>query len=234
MPLLRVRGHDVYTPTLTGMGERSHLIGMEIDLDTHIRDVVNVLEFEDLTDVILVGHSYAGCLLPGIAVAASQRLHHLVWLDAMVLNEEESMFECLGIMSQQQAREALTAIQGGDLSPLEGITDYNSDDLWCGRIYDIHDDDLRNLVKSKLTGHPLLTILTPLNAPGFDKLPISKTYISCTKGQIYRKRIFPRWVSPDRAAERGWSIIEVAAGHDLMVDNPELLADVLNNIADKS
>src|SRR3954453_21148411 len=87
-PLLRVAGHAVYTPTLTGLGERAHLLTREVGLETHIRDTVNVLECEELNDVILVGHSYGGIVITGTAERAPERVGHLVYLDAMVTLDE--------------------------------------------------------------------------------------------------------------------------------------------------
>src|SRR5262245_40465445 len=80
--LLRAGGHDVYTPTLTGLGERSHLVGPNVDLDLHIRDVCELLHYEDLRDVILVGHSYGGMVITGVADRAADRVARLVYLDA--------------------------------------------------------------------------------------------------------------------------------------------------------
>src|SRR5688572_32753445 len=82
--LLRRSGHAVFTPTLTGLGERSHLLTDRVGLETHIRDVVNVLEWEDLTDVVLVGHSYGGCVISGAAEHCEKRVSSLVFLDAFV------------------------------------------------------------------------------------------------------------------------------------------------------
>ena len=82
--LLRASGHDVYTPTLTGLGERRHLFHPDITLDTHVLDVENVLLFEDLHQVILVGHSYGGAVITGVAERSADRLSHLVYLDAFV------------------------------------------------------------------------------------------------------------------------------------------------------
>src|SRR5262245_3014748 len=78
--ILRAEGHDVYAPTMTGVGERAHLLSADIDLDTHIRDIVAVLEFEDLRDVILVGHSYGGMVITGVADRAPGRVGRLVFL----------------------------------------------------------------------------------------------------------------------------------------------------------
>jgi pimeloyl-ACP methyl ester carboxylesterase len=83
-PLLRAAGHDVFTPTLTGLGERVHLLASEIDLATHVDDVLGVLEYEDLTNVVLVGHSYGGMVISGVAERAGSRLARLVYLDAFL------------------------------------------------------------------------------------------------------------------------------------------------------
>jgi pimeloyl-ACP methyl ester carboxylesterase len=79
-PLLREQGHEVYTPTLTGLGERTHLARPDTDLETHVRDVVNVLEYRNLEDVVLVGHSYAGLVVRGVAEQVPERLAHVVYL----------------------------------------------------------------------------------------------------------------------------------------------------------
>jgi len=81
---LRAAGHTVFTPTLTGLGERSHLLTRDVDLDTHITDIVQVLQYEDLQNVVLVGHSYAGMVITGVADKASDRISQLVYLDAML------------------------------------------------------------------------------------------------------------------------------------------------------
>jgi len=90
-PFLRAAEHDVYTPTL-GLGERQHLAHPEVDLDTHVQDIVNVLEFEDLDHVVLVGHSYSGMVITGVAERAADHLAHLVYVDASVPQDGESMF----------------------------------------------------------------------------------------------------------------------------------------------
>ena len=81
-PILREAGHETYSPTLTGLGERSHLLSRDIDLNCHIQDVVNVLEYKGLKDVVLVGHSYAGMVITGVADRCPERLAQLVYLDA--------------------------------------------------------------------------------------------------------------------------------------------------------
>src|SRR5437660_801825 len=90
MPLLRSAGHAVWTPTLTGLGERAHLGNPDVGLSTHVQDVVNVLEYEDLSNVVLVGHSYGGMVITGVAHQMPGRLAHLVYLDAFVPKDGQS------------------------------------------------------------------------------------------------------------------------------------------------
>src|SRR5690349_6349785 len=92
-PLLAAQGHEVFAPTLTGLGERSHLAGPEVGLAVHVQDVASLLEFEDLREVILVGHSYGGMVLAGVAGRAAERLSQLVYLDAYVPRHGQSMVD---------------------------------------------------------------------------------------------------------------------------------------------
>jgi pimeloyl-ACP methyl ester carboxylesterase len=94
-PLLRARGHDVHAPTLTGLGERAHLVRRDIGLATHVEDVVNVLEFEDLRGVILVGNSSGGMVITGVAERAPERIAQLVYLDAFVPEHGQSLVDLL-------------------------------------------------------------------------------------------------------------------------------------------
>ena len=94
-PLLQAAGHEVFTPALTGLGERSHLANAQIDLDTHVLDVVGVLEYEDLLQVVLVGHSYGGVVITGVADRVPERLAQLVYLDAEVPMDGQSEFDLL-------------------------------------------------------------------------------------------------------------------------------------------
>ena len=93
---LRAQGYQVFTPTLTGLGERVHLANSNINLDTHIEDVANVLRYEDLTDVVLCGHSYAGMVISGVADKLSERISALVYIDAFVPKDGESWWDLAG------------------------------------------------------------------------------------------------------------------------------------------
>src|SRR3954454_19634713 len=92
---LQMRGHDVFTPTLTGVGERSHLLSPDVTLDTHIEDVVNLIAWEELSDVVLCGHSYGGCVITGVADRLPDRVGAMVYLDAFVLEHRQSLHDTL-------------------------------------------------------------------------------------------------------------------------------------------
>src|SRR5713101_4428932 len=90
-PLLSAAGHEVFAPTLTGLGERAHLAAPDIGLETHIQDVLGVLTYEDLSNVVLVGHSYGGMVITGVAERAPERLAHLVYFDAFVPTDGQAL-----------------------------------------------------------------------------------------------------------------------------------------------
>jgi pimeloyl-ACP methyl ester carboxylesterase len=106
---LRARGHEVFTPTLTGLGERSHLTHAAINLETHIEDVANVLRFERLTDVILCGHSYAGMVITGVADRLPEQIASLVYVDAFVPKDGDTWWDLAGDRYRQLAIDRSTA-----------------------------------------------------------------------------------------------------------------------------
>jgi pimeloyl-ACP methyl ester carboxylesterase len=99
--ILEAEGHKVFTPTFTGFGERSHLIGRDIGNETHVTDIVNVLHYEDLTDVILVAHSYAGTIAPGVVAQAGERIKRIIYLDAIIPYKGERIVSLLGFASEE-------------------------------------------------------------------------------------------------------------------------------------
>src|SRR5947209_17490274 len=92
---LQAAGHEVFTPTLTGLGERSHLLSRDVNLETHIQDVVNLIKWEELTDIVLCGHSYGGCVISGVADRIPARIRALVYVDAFVLENGENLAQHL-------------------------------------------------------------------------------------------------------------------------------------------
>jgi pimeloyl-ACP methyl ester carboxylesterase len=110
--LLRQAGHEVYTPTLTGLGERAHLMSRTIDLGTHVQDIVGVIHCEELSDVVLCGHSYGGMVIAGVAEQIAAKIRSLVYLDAFVPENGKSLFDYLP--AEQSARMRTDAAQNGE------------------------------------------------------------------------------------------------------------------------
>jgi pimeloyl-ACP methyl ester carboxylesterase len=209
--ILRARGHSVFTPTQTGLGERSHLLSKSIDLDVFITDVANVLKWEDLNDVILVGHSFGGNAISGVADRTRARIRRLVYLDAVVLENGQSVFSQLPKDVVEARTKAAEQTSGGLSIPAPPPSAFGITDAAQGQS-----------VASRLTPHPFNTYVSPLkleNKVGND-LPAS--YIVCTD-PIYKMLETSRnWV---KAA--GWKMMEIKSGHDAMVIAPERLADLL-------
>jgi len=207
--LLRHAGHAAFTPTLTGLGERRHLLHAGITLDTFVDDIVNVLRAEELEDVILVGHSFGGRVVCGVADRAPERLRRLVLLDAGLPESGKAAWDGL----PADVREARLARAGGGPSvPAPDPGEFGVEDpaalAWLAR---------------RLTPHPLGSYTTPLMLahPLGNGVPVS--YIRCT-APVYR----PMAASAARAkALPGWHYLELATGHDAMVSAPGELARLL-------
>lgn len=111
---LRAAGHEVHTPTFTGFGERRHLMARNITHATHVADVVNLLECEEVTDAVLVAHSYAGAIAPGVVKAAPERFKRVVYIDAIVPRAGETVVEAMGYMNTAQARDMAALLASGE------------------------------------------------------------------------------------------------------------------------
>jgi pimeloyl-ACP methyl ester carboxylesterase len=199
--LLRDAAHEVYTPTLTGLGERAHLARPEVDLETHIQDIVAVLEAEELRQVTLVGHSYGGMVITGVAARAAARLSHLVYLDAFVPEPGQAMLDYSS--RAHIIRESVRASgDGWRVPPLPpsafGVTSQRDTD-WLTR---------------RLTPHPLLSLEQTLPAAGGERL--RRTYIYCSKPATGSFDVFAERLRDDRK----WTFHELKAGHDAMVTAP--------------
>ena len=116
-PLLRAAGHEIFTPTYTGLGERAHQVSRSINLETHIGDILAVLDCEDLRDVVLVGHSYGGMVATGVADRAAERIAKLIYLDAFVPENGQSAFDLLPASARASRQEAARTQGDGWLLP---------------------------------------------------------------------------------------------------------------------
>ncbi len=215
--LLRAAGHEVYAPTLTGLGERSHTVGPNVDLDLHIRDVVAVLHFENLHDVILVGHSYGGMVITGVADRAAGRVGRLVYLDAATPVNGQSLVDVAGPIIQA-VRPMGEVVDGVELVLLPAPD--------AGLLYGATDPDDLAWMAERLTGHPWVCFEQPLvltNEPALWAIP--QYHVVCTSTLATRD---PDQMAKARAEGRLWAI---DTGHDLMITEPHAVADALLEIA---
>jgi pimeloyl-ACP methyl ester carboxylesterase len=224
-PLLRAKGHDVYTPTLTGLGESSHLLPKidRITLGTHIEDVTNTMFYEDLSEVVLVGHSYAGMVITGVASKEPQRLAHLVYYDAYVPFEGENEISLWP--PEEQARVQAEIAKGSRFRPLPP----DGTPGGFARFLGIVDPSLADWAQRRFTPHPISTYEDPPPMGSQESASIPRTFIHCTVGP------FAPWfgVFAERARKLGWEMHDLAAGHDAMLIDPKGLADILLGIAGK-
>jgi pimeloyl-ACP methyl ester carboxylesterase len=210
---LRAAGHEVFTPALTGLGERAHLTHPDIDLDTHIQDVVGVLECEDLHEVTLLGHSYGGMVITGVADRLPHRLAQLVYLDAEVPADGQSEYDLLPpgerAMYQDLAR---TKGDGWRIPP--PVPESLPDDL---------DADMRWAL-SRMFPQPVNTFTQALQLTSPAPALVPRTYILCTEGR--EGQALPAYVERARS-EPGWRYLELAAGHGAHYTAPHALTKLL-------
>jgi len=207
--LLERRGHKVFAPTLTGLGERSHLMNGSINLDTHIADVVNVLKWEDLSGVVLVGHSYGGWPISGAIEQAFDRIASVVYLDAFVPEDGQKP---LDLASEFARKGTLEAMAKGDVSrPGPPATTFH-----------VNDKD-QAWVNGKLTPQPVGVMLQPIKLSGARERLGKKAYIRAPK---YPQPAFDSYYRA-KQADPSWRTYQVPCGHDVMVDMPEELTEIL-------
>ena len=215
--ILRSAGHDVYTPTMTGVGERSHLVGPDVDLDMHVRDIAEVLHYEDLGDVILVGHSYGGMVVTGVADRAHDRVGRLVYLDAATPVNNQSLVDVAGPIIEA-VRPGGRVVDGVELVLLPGPD--------AGRLYGITSPTDLAWMAERLTGHPWKCFEQPLRLRNEARLwAIPRYHIVCTSTLASRD---PEMMDEARADGRLW---DIDTGHDLMITEPQAVADALGQVA---
>jgi pimeloyl-ACP methyl ester carboxylesterase len=213
-PLLRARGHELFAPTYTGLGERVHLAGPQVELATHIADILGVLQFEDLRDVVLIGHSYGGMVATGVADRAPERLAQLVYLDAFVPRDGQCLFDLLTSETRARMYEAARTVGDGWRVPSNPLPpDTCAEDIaW---------------ITPRRVMQPLRTFEQPVHLTGAGT-PLPKTYIYClrpTPGDVFRQ------FAQRARTEHGWRYCEIDASHSPHITAPETLATLLDNLA---
>jgi pimeloyl-ACP methyl ester carboxylesterase len=207
-PLMQARGHRLFTPSYTGLGERAHLASPNVDLDTHITDVVNALVFEDLRDVVLIAHSYGGVVGTGVADRARDRIRRLIYLDAFVPEDGKSFFELTG--QGDQIRKA--AVDGWRVPPNPPPPDTSPEDVQWMATRRLH--------------HPIKTFeqrFTLTKGP----LTMPRDYILCTKSPA-----FDSYAAKATAA--GWGVHRLDASHNPHITIPDQLMNLLDRIVQGS
>jgi len=212
VPALRAAGHEVFTPTLTGLGERVHLAHAEVGLSVHIEDIVNVIEFEGLRDVMLVGHSYAGLVIAGVAGRRPELIARLIYLDAFMPEDGDSAFSLHPGARAQYESAARELGDGWAVPPpdprLLGVVDA-TDLAW---------------LEERLTPMPLRTHQERLFILDQRGPTVPAAVIRCTDFVAFSR-------AKDLARARGWPYHELATGHEAMITAPTELAALLSRLA---
>jgi pimeloyl-ACP methyl ester carboxylesterase len=215
--LLRDAGHDVYTPTLTGLAERQHVLSVDTNLSTHIIDVVSLLEYEDLHGVILVGHSYGGMVITGVADRAADRIRELVYLDAAHPRDGESLVDTAPA-SMAFARSSSRIVNGVELVM------WPNDAMVAAM--GVSDPADVAVLRAKMTPHPWKAFeerLHFVNGVTASRLP--RTNINCSPSLRHSSEA-------DRARQLdGHRNLEIDTGHDVMITEPRRLTDMLLEVA---
>jgi len=213
-PLLARQGHEVFTPSLTGLGERAHLTSPLVNLTTHVTDVVNAVSYEDLSEIVLVGYSYGGCVVTGVLAHIAERVRHLVYLDAFVPSDGESLYDLTG----QQAPSFLTEIGSEWLvPPLARHFDDPNEAAWT---------------LSRRRPHPIGCFTEPVHlSRPLEGYPFTRTYIKASDEAPNAGRS-AFWEAAKRAqASPAWRYREIATDHMIPNNRPGELAALLLELA---
>ena len=199
---LEKQGHKVYALTLTGLGDRSHLLSKDINLDTHITDIANVVEWEDLADICLVAHSYGGYPASGVLERIGNRVSSIVWVDAFKPADGQKVADDLPSLKVEEGAISLPAPKTVALPEAKGAA-------WF---------------LSKMTPHPIGTFLQPVKLSGARERVAKKTYIRLPKfPSAALDRAFE-----ECKADKSWTVLENATStHAVMLHEPEWLTGVL-------
>ncbi len=212
--LLRGSGHRVYTPTLTGLGERSHLLSRSINLSTHIADIANLIRWEDLRDIILIGHSYGGMVVTGVADALTDRVSALVYLDAFLPTAGKSFHGILPAEVAAAQIESARASDGLSVPPIAAAA------------FNVNEED-RLWVDSLCTPHPLGTLTQTIELTGSHERIETKSYVLATKNPVSLFQEFARSMRKEPSCVS----YELPCGHDVMIDLPKETAAIIEETA---
>lgn len=222
-PLLRDAGHRVVTPSLTGLGDREHLARLippaVLNLDLHIRDITGLLDSQDLSDVVLVGHAYAGMVITGVAELRSHRIASLVYVNGVAPADGEAMIDQLAaVRGPEFVARIRQHIDDGEPTMAQPTT---ADEI--ARRWAITDPDDQAFVLPRLSPQPTLTFAQPVRTGRPQAAALRREFILCSESGFEPVA--------QRAAANGWGVHHVDTGHDPMITEPAQLADILLEIA---
>jgi pimeloyl-ACP methyl ester carboxylesterase len=205
----------VFTPTLTGLAERSHLLSPDVNLGTHVEDVARLIRWEELSDVVLCGHSYGGCVITGVADRLPDRIGALVYLDAFVPQDGQCLFDLLP--GRHKAAQLEAARRGGEgwkvpPTPAEVFNVNAADVEWVNR---------------RCTPQPIATFRQAIKLGGRADGLKHVTYILATD---FADSPFTAFY--ERARTRGWKTLTIPCGHDVMLDRPDELTGALLDVTE--
>ena len=207
--LLEASGHKVYTPTLTGLADRSHLLSSGLTLDTHVTDIANIISWESLSNVVICGHSYAGFVVSGVVERLPTSISAVALVDAYVPSDGQSMFDVATPSSRASLEAALKS--GDSVRPTPAAASFN-----------VNERD-RAWVDAKLTPQPVAVQLQKLRVTGALERVQRKAYV---RAMGYPNPTFDNVLAMVKA-RTGWQTHEVNSGHDVMIDQPAALAKIL-------
>lgn len=214
---LRAKGHEVYTVTFTGFAERRHLIGTDSTIEKHVVDVLNALEFHDIRDCVLVAHSYSGTVAPGVVAAAGERVRRVVYLDAVILSEGESVAEAMGFMQAEQVRGVLAAVLNGTAPVGAPVAEQQRAEAAAHPFR--MTPDRQAWMLSHLSSMPTVANVSPVRiGAAAIKLPVDYIAVSET---------IMKPIMHARARKLGWRIHDVDGDHAILVGDPDATVRLL-------
>ena len=207
---LKAGGARVFAPTLTGLGERAHLLDKTVGLSTHIEDICRLIDAEDLSGIVLVGHSYGGMVVSGVADRMPERIRALVILDGFLPQDGKAMCDYWPASLKAEWDEKAAATGGLSIPPIPAEN------------FGVN-ERLRDWVNKNCTPHPYASFNEKIRLGGGRERVGEKLYIRAGK---WRSHAFDGFLK-ELQADKGWKTLTLDCGHEVMVDAPELLANVL-------
>lgn len=216
IPMLESAGHRVLAPSLTGHADRKHLLSPAVGLSTHIEDIVNLIEFEDLRDVVLLGHSYGGMVVSGAADRVAERIGILVYLDAHIPSDGDSMCSLIGPDVKRRLKARVDSEGFGWIMPPSSAATFGTSPEEGG-----------DWVDRMATPMPWKCYTEPVSITGRLESVALKAYIRCSR----HERAYFQAAADRHRGKPGWRVIDLPAAHNVMITHPRLFADTLLDIA---